>query len=139
MLNYLRTNTFVEPKSAQDRAELLLEAEYYQIKSLIKQLKGETSTNMVVVEKLLFDPNLHHPQVVISEGGLKANHPGTCAKYLYAKVNNISWQNGRHYWEITLETPSRNTSLTYQQNIGNILIIFKVVTHQWVLSHLRGI
>lgn len=109
MLNYLRTTTFIEPKSAQDRAELLLEAEYYQIASLIKQLKCETTTiNMIVVEKLLFDPTLHHTQVVISEGGLKANHPGDCAKFLYAKVNNVLWTTGRHYWEIILEAEAGN-------------------------------
>ncbi len=109
----MRTNIFVEPKAAQDRAELLLEAEYYQITSLVKQLKCETSRNMVVVEKLLFDPNLHHPQVTISEGGLKAHHPGGCAKLLYAKVCNTSWQNGRHYWEIILVAKAGNVSLIF--------------------------
>ncbi|CAF2544052.1 unnamed protein product [Rotaria sp. Silwood2] len=103
LLNYLRTNTFIEPKSAQDRAELLLEAEYYQITSLIKQLKNETVTTMIVVEKLLFDSTLHHPQVVISEAGLSANYGGGCTRLLYAKVNNAMWQNGCHYWEITIE------------------------------------
>jgi hypothetical protein len=110
LLNYLRTNTFIEPKSTQDRAELLLEAEYYQITSLVKQLKCEAPTNTIVVEKLVFDPNLHHPQVVISENGLKANYPGTCAQYLYAKVQNM-WQNGQHYWEIILDTKAGNISI----------------------------
>ena len=31
LLNYLRTSTFVEPKSVETHAEILLEAEYYQI------------------------------------------------------------------------------------------------------------
>ncbi|CAF3862872.1 unnamed protein product [Rotaria sordida] len=104
LLNYLRTNTLIEPKSAQDRSELLLEAEYYQITSLIKQLKNETiTTTMIVVEKLLFDSTLHHPQVVISEDGLSANHGSGCVQFLYAKVKNVMWQNGWHYWEITIE------------------------------------
>ncbi|CAF5072932.1 unnamed protein product, partial [Rotaria sp. Silwood1] len=81
LLNYLRTNTFIEPKSTQDRVELLLEAEYYQITSLIKQLKNETVTTTIIVEKLLFDSTLHHPQVVISEAGLLANHSDGCAKF----------------------------------------------------------
>jgi hypothetical protein len=54
LLNYLRTSTFIEPKSVQDRTELLLEAEYYQIMSLIKQLKNEPATSVIVVEKLFF-------------------------------------------------------------------------------------
>ncbi len=99
---------FIEPKSAQDRAELLLEAEYYQITSLVKQLKCETSTNMIVVEKLLFDPTLHHPHVIISEAGLKASNNAGCFRFMYAKVSNVLWANGRHYWEIILETKAGN-------------------------------
>jgi len=104
---------FIEPKSAQDRAELLLEAEYYQITSLVKQLKCETSTNTIVVEKLLFDPTFHHPQVMISEAGLKASHNGGCAWLMYAKVSNILWANGRHYWEITFEGNGGNIHLVF--------------------------
>lgn len=104
----------------------MLEAEYYRITSLIKQLKCEKPMNMTIVEKptdittvekLLFDPALHHPQVMISEGGLKASYPGGCAKFLYAKVNNVSWQNGRHYWEITLERPDGNVPLVFERTI----------------------
>jgi hypothetical protein len=80
---------------------------------------------MIIVEKLLFDPNLHHPQVVISEAGLKADHPGSCLQYVYAKVNNVSWQNGRHYWEVTLNAPNRNVSfihkLSIKERFGNFL------------------
>jgi hypothetical protein len=115
LLNYLRTNAFIEPKSAQDRAELLLEAEYYQIISLIKQLKPETTTDMIVVEKLLFDPTLHHPKVTISEAGLKADYSGTCAEYIYAKVNNVLWQNGCHYWEVTLGQANSKIFLVHKE------------------------
>lgn len=103
MLNYLRTNTLIELKSPQDRAELLLEAEYYQITTLIDRLKNQHVTTTIVVEKLVFDPTLHHPQVIITEGGLSANYGTGCAKFVYAKVSNVMWQTGQHYWEITLE------------------------------------
>jgi hypothetical protein len=130
---------FIEPKSAQDRAELFLEAEYYQITSLVKQLKCETSTNTIVVEKLLFDPTLHHPQVIISEAGLKASRKGACAKLMYAKVNNVLWANGRHYWEITLETKAGNIPLVFLTKHGIMLIIFKDAMHRWVSLRLLGI
>ena len=107
LLNYLRTNTFIEPQSVQERVELLLEAEYYQITSLVQRLQYETATtttNAIVLEKLFFDSNQHHPKVVISDNGLKASHNIGCTKCLYAKVSNNSWQNGRHYWEIIMET-----------------------------------
>ena len=141
MLNYLRTNAFIEPKSAQDRAELLLEAEYYQIISLIKQLKNESVTSTTTVEKLLFDSTLHHPQVIISENGLKATYTGVCAKFLYAKISNVLWENGRHYWEVTLLTQVGNVSFVHdhERSIVNILLIFEVVTHQWVSLRLLGI
>ncbi|CAF4177288.1 unnamed protein product [Rotaria socialis] len=42
LLNYLRTNTFIKPKSSEDYNELCLEAEYYQITTLINQLRTET-------------------------------------------------------------------------------------------------
>jgi hypothetical protein len=87
--------------------------------SLIKQLKNEPATSVIVVEKLLFDLNLHHPQVIISENGLKAAHNDGCAKFLYAKINNPSWINGRHYWEVTLVTPAGTASFMhdYEQSI----------------------
>src|SRR5690242_16717285 len=94
---------------------------------------------MIVVEKLLFDSNLHHPQVVISESGLKATHPHGCAKYIYAKVSNVAWQNERHYWEVILGTSGGNVSLIIERNIIDILIIFEVVTHRWESLHLYGI
>jgi hypothetical protein len=104
ILNYLRTNTFLQPKSAQDQAELLLEAEYYQIASLVKQMKGEKSVDTSIITKLLFDSTSHHPAVTISDEGLKATYNGTCLQYVFAKARNASWQQGRHYWEIVLET-----------------------------------
>ncbi|CAM2724539.1 unnamed protein product [Rotaria socialis] len=103
LLNYLRTNTFIKPKSSEDYNELCLEAEYYQITTLINQLRTETVVIKNSVEKLLFDSYLHHPNVVISEAGLSARCITRCNKFMYAKVNNIIWQNGQHYWEIILE------------------------------------
>ena len=114
MLNYLRTNTFIEPKSAQDRAEILLEAEYYQITSLVQQLKGESLKNTSIDKKLLFDYTLHHPEVVISENGLKATFSSGCSTCVYAKVQNASWYNGQHYWEIIVETPSGKIIFVFQ-------------------------
>jgi hypothetical protein len=116
----------------------LLEAEYYQITSLVKQLKCETSTNTIVVEKLLFDPDSHHPQVIISEAGLKADHPGDCVQYLYAKVHNTLWQNGRHYWEIIMDTANSNVPIIFFKKYS-MLIILKIVIHQWVSLHPHGI
>jgi len=100
--------------------------------SLIKQLKNEPATSVIVVEKLLFDLNLHHPQVIISENGLKATYSINCAKLLYAKINNPPWINGRHYWEVTLVTPAGTVSFMhgYEQSIECLLVFFKVVTHQ---------
>jgi hypothetical protein len=94
---------------------------------------------MIVVEKLLFDPTVHHPQVVISDGGLKVAYQGNCTKFIYAKVNNVLWANGRHYWEIILETKNCNVSLVFFWTKHDIiLIIFKVVMDQWVSLHLHG-
>ncbi|CAF3578872.1 unnamed protein product [Adineta steineri] len=107
LLNYLRTNVFIEPKSAEDRTELLLEAEYYQIPSLIIKLKKDTITTATIVEKLLFDPISHHPEVIICDQARKAVYNGAYATLLYAKVLNLPWYQGRHYWEVTLNEKNR--------------------------------
>ncbi|CAF3501606.1 unnamed protein product [Rotaria socialis] len=73
----------------------------------IQQLKQKMTEKMsrTVIENLRFHPTLHNPNVTISEAGLKAVTPASgCTRCMYAKVNDVSWQHGRHYWEITLET-----------------------------------
>jgi hypothetical protein len=94
--------------------------------SLIKQLKNEPATSVIVVEKLFFDLNLHHPEVIISENGLKAAHNVGCIQFLYAKINNPAWINGRHYWEITLVTLAGNVSFAHdhEQVIKSVSHLF---------------
>ena len=105
ILNYLRTNTLIRPTSTEECTELLMEAEYYQISTLINQLKGDSpQTTPVSVEKLKFDPILHHPQVIISSDGLTASKDSRCLRLVYVKATNIAWKQAQHYWEIILST-----------------------------------
>ncbi|CAF1614664.1 unnamed protein product [Didymodactylos carnosus] len=104
ILNYLRTNVFVSPKTDQEVGELALEVEYYQIKSLLKLIRKQTPDgDKILVEKLLFHPIDHHFGVVISEDGLTATTRGGCDASLYA-YTNVTWNKGVHYWEIILDT-----------------------------------
>ena len=103
ILNYLRTDTLIRPKSADVYSELLLEAEYYQITSLIRQLKLQVLSDGTIIETLQFDLAAHHPHVAISDHGTKASHGGSCQPFIYAKVADVVWGKGRHYWEIILE------------------------------------
>ena len=115
ILNYLRTNTFIRPTSTEECAEILLEAEHYQISTLIKQLKNENPSASISIEHLKFDAILHHPEVTVSTDGITASHGSGCAKGLYVKAANVAWNKGRHYWEIIFQTEP-STSNTFMQN-----------------------
>lgn len=107
LLNYLRTRTFIEPKSPEIRAELRLEAEYYQIASLVRHLAYQSDPT-TVAERLFFGVDLHHPAVSIAADMLQASYRGPCAKFIYAGVANLAWHSGRHYWEVIFEGNKSN-------------------------------
>lgn len=100
ILNYLRTGILIPPTNPDLHKELLLEAEFYQIPSLLKLLQKTTKKSKVHVDKLHWDTGHKSPLVPIPNN-ITATYEGPCQSQLFVRTT-MSFSSGRHYFEIIL-------------------------------------
>eukprot|EP01114_Cavostelium_apophysatum_P023871 TRINITY_DN9137_c0_g1_i1.p1 TRINITY_DN9137_c0_g1~~TRINITY_DN9137_c0_g1_i1.p1 ORF type:complete len:368 (+),score=87.34 TRINITY_DN9137_c0_g1_i1:25-1104(+) len=112
ILNFLRDGNVILPQDKHARAEILVEARFYQISQLIQMLEEDKQE----MSKLLHFQNTDGVTISSDERTAKSARGN-----LKTIITKESFKGGRHYWEISVKfgPPNRNTNFAYMIGVAD--------------------